>query len=419
MIDALISNTMIMSIINHPDFFLYLGIPITSAIVGWGTNVIAIEMMFLPIEFFGIPPYLGWQGVIPRKAFKMANITIDTMIPKLITVEELFSRIDPSRVALEIGPFLDGAVERITEEVMESTAPTIWESLPQRIKDEVMGRIKRDLPAVITVVMEETKNNITDIFEIRSMIMGVLMKNKTLINTIFRTCGVEEFKLIRKSGIYFGLLFGLIQMIIWVYYKPWWLLPVAGAFVGYATNWLALKMIFFPIEPIHIGHYKWQGLFLKRQHEVSDEYAKMVSKDVLNSENILNAIISGPGADKVQKIIHKHVKRSIDQATGFAKPVIQIVIGTNDYIKMKNSVCESVMDELPEQVQHMEEYSHQVMDIENVLSSKMKGLPTREFERVLHPAFEEDEWILIMVGAVLGMCVGFFQLFYIFEGSIG
>ena len=59
------------------------------------------------------------------------------------------------------------------------------------------------------------------------------------------------------------------------------------------------------------------------------------------------------------------------------------------------------------------------MNVENVLSSKMKGLSSREFERVLHPAFEEDEWILIAVGGVLGMLVGFFQLLVIFERSIG
>ena len=32
-----------------------------------------------------------------------------------------------------------------------------------------------------------------------------------------------------------------------------------------------------------------------------------------------------------------------------------------------------------------------------------------EFEQLLHPAFQEDEWILILVGGVLGAMVGFGQ----------
>jgi len=33
---------------------------------------------------------------------------------------------------------------------------------------------------------------------------------------------------------------------------------------------------------------------------------------------------------------------------------------------------------------------------------------------VLHPAFQEDEIKLILVGAVLGLGVGFFQLYVVF-----
>jgi hypothetical protein len=45
------------------------------------------------------------------------------------------------------------------------------------------------------------------------------------------------------------------------------------------------------------------------------------------------------------------------------------------------------------------------MDIENTL------LSAEEFEGLLRPAFEQDEWILITVGAVLGFLVGELQIF--------
>jgi hypothetical protein len=36
-------------------------------------------------------------------------------------------------------------------------------------------------------------------------------------------------------------------------------------------------------------------------------------------------------------------------------------------------------------------------------------LPPEEFYELLHPVVAEDEWKLIAVGAVLGMCAGFLQ----------
>ena len=52
----------------------------------------------------------------------------------------------------------------------------------------------------------------------------------------------------------------------------------------------------------------------------------------------------------------------------------------------------------------------QALDMENIIRSKMAELPPDEFEGVLHPAFQEDEIQLILLGGVLGAIVGALQL---------
>ena len=45
-----------------------------------------------------------------------------------------------------------------------------------------------------------------------------------------------------ESGLYFGFLLGLGQAAAWTAAPRAWTLPVAGALVGYVTNWLAIKV---------------------------------------------------------------------------------------------------------------------------------------------------------------------------------
>lgn len=71
-----------------------------------------------------------------------------------------------------------------------------------------------------------------------------------------------------SSGFFFGFLLGLVQMFVWLLYDKPWTLPAGGAIVGYITNWVALKLIFEPVDPVKIGPFVLQGLFLKRQNEV-------------------------------------------------------------------------------------------------------------------------------------------------------
>ena len=76
-------------------WWLYLSMPIIASVIGYATKIVAIKMMFEPLEFFGIKPFLGWQGIIPRKAAIMSAIACDTLTSRLITPKEIFARLDP------------------------------------------------------------------------------------------------------------------------------------------------------------------------------------------------------------------------------------------------------------------------------------------------------------------------------------
>ena len=276
------------------ELLLYASIPIVSAIVGWGTNVLAIYMTFYPIEFVGVPPFLGWQGIIPAKARKMASKTVDLMTTKLVGVEEIISRLEAERIVEEIQPAVDELLIELINEVVNEQSPKVWATVPESIKQEIYKKAIEDSNEVILQSFIDIRNEIEDILDIKRMSIEALMRDKSFLVDIFLECGKNEFKFIERSGIGFGFLFGLVQMIIWYFYKGSWLLPTAGFLVGWATNFLALKMIFEPLQPKKIGGFTWQGMFLKRQEEVSEAYARMITGQIVSTQNIINEIFHGP-----------------------------------------------------------------------------------------------------------------------------
>ena len=247
-------------------------------------------------------------------------------------------------------------------------------------------------------------------FDLTDMVVTTLARDKQLINKIFQETGRREFQFIGHSGFYFGFIFGVIQMVAWTFYKGDYQLPLFGLAVGYLTNFIALKLIFRPQTPIKIGGLRIQGLFHKRQPEVSRDYAKLIADEIVTPSNIIEAVLKGPYADRVFHMIAKHVKRVIDAQSGMAKPFVAWTIGTKRYIDMKNLAVERIVEKLPDTVRSVDAYATEAMDIANTLSGRLSNLPPDEFEEMLRPAFEEDEWILIAVGAALGFCVGIGQL---------
>ena len=59
------------------------------------------------------------------------------------------------------------------------------------------------------------------------------------------------------------------------------------------------------------------------------------------------------------------------------------------------------------------------MNVKATIYNRMKDLPGADFETLLRSAFQEDEWILIILGAVLGALVGLGQRFYMIAWSAG
>lgn len=395
----------------------YFAIPVVSGLVGWGTNALAIHMTFYPVEFVGIKPFLGWQGIVPSKAAKMADKSVELMTTKLIDVQEIFSKIDPKRVSQDLQPVLESIARQMIDDVMKKEAFMMWTTTPPLVKETIYRRAVSQMPAVAEDMMLDIRDNIEEFLDLKGLVIEHMTANKELTNEIFLKCGSEEFKFIKISGLYFGFLFGIIQAIVWFFNDSWWLLPVGGLFVGWATNWLALKMIFNPKKEINFLGIKIHGLFIKRQNEVATEYSKIVSDKILTVERMFDRIFRGKASDKLVSILHSHVKRSIDEQAGLSKNLYQIFAGTKKYDALKDMAATRFVESLPLSIHRTFEYTENALDLETTMREKMAGLSPDEFEGVLRPAFQEDEWILILVGAALGGLAGLGQLVFLFSES--
>lgn len=383
---------------------LYLSIPLVAALIGYTTKLVAIRMMFQPLEFVGIKPFLGWQGIVPKRAARMASIACDTMTQQLIKPAEVLERLDPARVAKELEKPLLSAVEEIVRDVAGQYQADLWESMPVRMQEMVIRRVQAEAPKMIAGVLDAIKEDIDQVFDLKDMVVTALVKDKALLNRIFRESGDKEFQFIARSGLVFGGLIGVVQLIVWLVFRFPLIMPLFGLFTGWFTDWLALKMIFVPRRPKkYFGIIEWQGLFLKRREEVAEAYGALIAKEIITPHNVLEAVLRGPLSDRVLALI----QRQIDTELGLSRrPLVVFAVGSKRYQEMKLSISRKIMDRLPESMRYIEDYAEDAMDIRNLLVTKMKELEPEEFEELLRPAFQQDEWILIATGAALGFCMG-------------
>jgi uncharacterized membrane protein YheB (UPF0754 family) len=228
---------------------------------------------------------------------------------------------------------------------------------------------------------------------------------------MMRDISAKALKFMARAGGIFGLYIGLVQVTVFFVTGSHIVLPIFGLITGGTTDWIALHMIFRPIEPGKrlFGIMPWQCVFHKLRYEVQHDYATLLAKDILNPKAVMESLLTGPMSDKLFEMIQDEIKATIDDQTGIARPFVAIAMGGRKYQQMKQRVAEQVIEKMPEQAKYVEAYATKALDLENLAAERMSLLSDEDYEELMRPAFRDDEKTVIAVGAILGFVVGELQ----------
>eukprot|EP00466_Bigelowiella_natans_P016698 jgi/Bigna1/76825/fgenesh1_pg.44_\ len=327
----------------------------------------------LPLRVWENQPFgiFGWQGIVPAKAGMMSTRMVDMVTSNLICVPEVFGRLSPGKVSECLMPMV--------QDVMCVPKGLRWLSFP--FLSHCLRQSTMDL-----------QRHIESILSLKDLVVGEMLRDRTILVDLFQKVGHQELRFLTDSGLFFGFLLGIIQMVIWLLFPRQWTLPVGGAVVGYLTNWIALKMIFEPVNPVSVfGLFKLQGMFLRRQAEVSVAFSEHLSSTVLTSQKMWGDMLKGAGSDNFFDLLRRNVPWFLPTS----------IVGSI-FERLR-----SVLPDSPGHVLHL--YADKALELETTLIEKMRMMTPAEFEGVLHPIFQEDEFTLILAGAVLGGIAGAVQ----------
>jgi uncharacterized membrane protein YheB (UPF0754 family) len=410
-----------------------LSIPLFTGAIGYLTNLTGVWMLFYPVRFAGwripglgnlatllprriqqIPGVMqggvGWQGIIPSRAAKMGSIAVDKGIAKLGSPSDFYRQLEPEVIAEHILDTAREDINEVVDRIMEREYAEVWGSVPQRVRDAVHARVQQQLPDIVRSVTDEIGDHIDQLLDIKLMVIRRIEEHPELANRIFLEVGRKELRFIVNFGFFFGALLGVPVVFLTEAVPLWWVLPIAGVIIGYVTNWVALWMIFEPIEPRKIGPLKIHGLFIRRQPEVAEVYGEIIADDIVTLSNIGDELLRGPRADRTRQMIETALRPAVDRAAGPARLAVRVALGGTRYDTIRESVASEAVEYTMNPLTDPEFNRRQSAAVRTLITDRMRELPHSDFSELLRSAMREDEWLLLLHGAVLGFVAGIIHL---------
>jgi uncharacterized membrane protein YheB (UPF0754 family) len=410
-----------------------LTIPLFTGVIGYVTNWTGVLMLFYPVQFRGwrsktlaslarvaprriqqIPGLMlggvGWQGIVPSRAAKMGSLAVDAGIAKLGTPSEYWNQFNPEDMAKQIVDSTREDMRETVDRIMDREQPRLWADLPPQIKDMVHARVVQQLPSIARELTEKIGANIDQLIDIKLMVIRRFEAQPELANRIFLDMGRRELKFIQNFGFVFGFVCGIPVAAITHFVNAWFLLPVLGVVVGWVTNWLALWMIYEPAYPHQIGPIRVHGLFIRRQPELADVYARIVSDEILTMHNFGDELLHGPRADRTRAMIESSMRPAIDRATGPARVAVRVALGPREYDRIREAFAAEPVEQMMSPLEDPEFSRAQSATMRKLIVERMREMKPEDFGELLRTATKQDEWLLLLHGAVLGFGAGLIHL---------
>ena len=196
----------------------------------------------------------------------------------------------------------------------------------------------------------------------------------------------------------------------------YWLLliPVISAFIGWFTNWIAIKMLFHPRNPVNVLGITIQGIFPKRQEQFADKLGKLVAEELISFSEIEQKVTDPENLKEILPHVESHIDEFLRVRLSKAMPMISMFIGDKTINELKKIFMEELENIFPQVMKEYMAKLQQQLNLEQMVAEKVKAFSTDKLEVILFQIMSREFRFVEILGGILGFMIGILQVLITF-----
>lgn len=192
------------------------------------------------------------------------------------------------------------------------------------------------------------------------------------------------------------------------------LIPIISGFIGWITNWVAIKMLFHPQKPIRILGLTIQGIFPKRQALFAAKMGKLVSTELLSFDEIKAVITRPENLEGLMPKLEAAIDRFLREKLTTVMPMISMFIGDKTIDKIKTVLTEEIQQLFPEMINGYVDSMKDNLDLEKIVTDKVTAFSGEKLESILYQVMSKEFRFVEILGGVLGFIIGLLQILIVY-----
>ncbi|HCU68153.1 MAG TPA: DUF445 domain-containing protein [Desulfomicrobium sp.] len=184
---------------------------------------------------------------------------------------------------------------------------------------------------------------------------------------------------------------------------------VICAFIGWITNFIAIKMLFHPRRPVQVGSLTVQGIFPKRQKALAMNLAAVIEGELLSHDDIRQAMQRPEFSARLKDRILDGFSEFLSTRLGGLNPMIAMFLDGPMMEKVKGLLDKELDRIVPGLLETATGELENSLDFRRIIQDKIENLSMERLEILLMSIMAKEFRFIEVVGAVLGAFIGLIQ----------
>lgn len=406
MIDALSSDRLI----GYAPVLL----PLLIALAGWLSLRLALWAAVRPQRFTGIPPYLGWQGLLFSRLEYYVSLWSQGLLEKLGTIDQIFEHVGPEKIISHQLSRLRPQIDSFIDEVMVSHNQVLWENLPILLKNRFYVRAHRMLPRIIDDIVEDLGDSLRRLISYPQLLQFAEQDQPGTLLQFYRLLSDRIFHRLVRFCVAVGFAFGLLQvatgLLLGFKLPIYWIASAAG--LGMCFFWLAQQRIRMPLVPTTIGPFTLRGPINRLRPSQDRALADFLAQTILSPRNIARTLMLGERSHHAHAIIKKRTAPLVEQFN--VRTFAQLTVGPIGYVNLKQTLADKLAESFlnPFEDDYFNQERAQVLA--EFLHDCIEKLPDQLFFQLMKRTLDPLAIIGTFTGLALGTVAGVLQWILLF-----
>ena len=182
---------------------------------------------------------------------------------------------------------------------------------------------------------------------------------------------------------------------------PWVMMPTVGAAIGWATNWVAIKMLFHPRQKT----WGLQGLLPRRQQELAASVGDVVGNELVPTDELLKGLDGLDLTPHLGELLDQAISAKLEEVRKI--PLIGSFVTQERIAGIRDSVLRQLAEKQPVLIARFKQILKEKIDIGKIAREKLAAFDLDRLERIVNQVaskeFRAIEWWGLILGGLIGV----------------